>query len=390
VRPALPAGGALVVVLALTGASEARQPVAAPARAAWTASPVAIDESSLDPLEREALAHCGTGEAGLRDVARALLARKLAGEPLPELGGIEQAQKAAGEPHPWARAWAAHAASLSAGPTLEKLDAWVGAPVALRRCGVASGVSADGSRTLVVVAVEALADLAPLPTRARTGQWLTVEAHLRAPVVAASVVVLDAGGGTRIVPSWREGSTLRARFAPERPGELALQVLADVTGGPRPVLEATVFVDVDPPAAMDEQPAPGEATPEGPDDARLTRMLDGARASVGLPPLARDARLDAIARSHAARMAATHDLAHDAGDGDPLERLRAAGLEPRDTGENVAHASSVDLAHRALWASPSHRMNLLGRAFDRVGVGVARDERGQAWVVETFAGGLRP
>jgi uncharacterized protein YkwD len=59
------------------------------------------------------------------------------------------------------------------------------------------------------------------------------------------------------------------------------------------------------------------------------------------------------------------------------------------TGENVAHATTVALAHRALWASPSHRANLLRREFESVGVAVARDDRGDAWVVETFAGGLR-
>ena len=382
------AGGLLAITLATTGAADARDPL--PAWASWTASPVAIDESSLDPLEREALAHCGMGEAGLRDVARALVARKMAGEPLPDLDGIAQAQRAAGEPHPWPRAWAAHAASLGVAPPMAKFDAWIGAPSSMRRCGVASGRGDDGSRSLVVVVVDALADLSPLPACARTGQWVTVEAHLRVPAVAASVIVLDTGGATRTVPSWREGSTIRARFAPEGPGELALQVVADVSGGPRPVLEATVFVDVDPPADAEPKAAPGEGAPEGPDEQRLGRMLDGARASVGLPPLPRDSRLDEIARAHARRMAASHELAHDVGDGDPFERLRAAGLDAHQAGENVAHASSLALAHRAVWASPSHRMNLLGRAFDRVGIGVARDERGEAWVVETFAGALRP
>ena len=32
---------------------------------------------------------------------------------------------------------------------------------------------------------------------------------------------------------------------------------------------------------------------------------------------------------------------------------------------------------------------MLRRDFDRVGVAAARDERGEAWVVETFASGLR-
>ena len=118
-------------------------------------------------------------------------------------------------------------------------------------------------------------------------------------------------------------------------------------------------------------------------------MVAAARATAGLAPLGRDARLDAVARAHARRMATAHELAHDAGDGDPLERLRNAGLDPRDAGENVAHAATVPLAHRALWASPSHRANLLGRGYDRLGVAVVRDEHGDVWAVETFAGRLR-
>ncbi|HEY6459592.1 MAG TPA: CAP domain-containing protein, partial [Polyangiaceae bacterium] len=84
---------------------------------------------------------------------------------------------------------------------------------------------------------------------------------------------------------------------------------------------------------------------------------------------------------HAERMAATRTLAHDAGDGDPLERLRVAGIALRAAGENVAHAGTVSLAHRALWGSPSHRANVLG-SYARLGVGVVRDANGDAWVVE--------
>ncbi len=88
-------------------------------------------------------------------------------------------------------------------------------------------------------------------------------------------------------------------------------------------------------------------------------------------------------------MAAARALAHDAGDGDPSERMQFAGVTAGTSGENVAHAATVALAHRALWASPSHRANLLRREFEDVGVAVVRDDRGDAWVVETFAGNLR-
>lgn len=229
-------------------------------RAAWTASPVALDPAGLEPVEREALARCGAGEAGLRGTARAILARKLRGEPMPELDAIAAAQRDAGEPHPWPRAWAAIGREL--GPSvIAKLDSWLASghdDPRFRRCGVALGAAPDGRRALVVVAVDALADLAPLPVFARTGQWMTVEATMRVAARGARVVVLGPSGAPRTLLSSFDGRMLRASFAPDRPGEFAVQVIADLAGGPRPVLEATVFADVAPPTRDDPRPAPGE------------------------------------------------------------------------------------------------------------------------------------
>jgi uncharacterized protein YkwD len=65
--------------------------------------------------------------------------------------------------------------------------------------------------------------------------------------------------------------------------------------------------------------------------------------------------------------------------------VQAAELSILATGENVAHAIDVTRAHRALWASPSHRENLLQPRFDRVGIGIALDADGSIWVCEVFA-----
>jgi uncharacterized protein YkwD len=354
---------------------------------AWSASPAPIDESRLDPLERAALARCGAAEAGLREAALVLVARKARGLPAAELDGVAFAQRAAGEPHPWPRVWVASAVALDASAALPRLDAWLSAsPGVSRRCGVASGAAPDGARVLVVVAVDALADLAPLPTRARTGQWLVVEARLRVAARGGQVLVLGPSGVPRAALTSFDGANLRARFAPEGPGEHTVQVVADVEGGPRPVLEASVFADAEPPSRQVERPAPGEdACSAGAAD-RLACMLQAARADAGLAPLARDTRLDDVAMAHAMLMASRHELAHDASDGDPLERMRRAGLDPRDAAENVAHAATTVLAHRAQWWSASHRANMLRPAIDHFGVAVARDERGDAWVVELFAG----
>ncbi len=357
---------------------------------AWTASPVAVDPASLLPIEREALAVCGAAEAGLRDTARVLLGRRLRGIPLPEADEVAALQRAAGEPHPWARTWMASGRTLDHDAALKSLGTWLGAVStrpALRRCGAAYGEGSDGTGALVVVAVEALADLTPLPTQARPGEWLTLEVRMRVPAHGAEVLLLGPSGSPRSLPVSFAGGVLRGRFVAERPGAFALQVVADVTGGPRPVLEAMVFAGVDPSDGKATAVAPGEAAAAaGADDADgLSSMIAAARASEGVPPLARDRRLDALARDHAARMARTQRLAHDAGDGDPLDRLRAAGIDVAYAGENVAQAATLALAHRATWASPSHRANLLRARFGRVGVGVVRGDRGEVWITETFA-----
>jgi uncharacterized protein YkwD len=74
------------------------------------------------------------------------------------------------------------------------------------------------------------------------------------------------------------------------------------------------------------------------------------------------------------------------GDGDPHARVLAAGLNPRATGENVAAASTLGHAHRALWASPSHRGNILEKRFANMGVGVVKGPDGRVWVAEIFTG----
>jgi uncharacterized protein YkwD len=79
-------------------------------------------------------------------------------------------------------------------------------------------------------------------------------------------------------------------------------------------------------------------------------------------------------------------VGHDVGGGDPAARIKAAGIKAHLAGENVASAGSLEHAHRALWASPSHRGNLLLDKFTRVGVAVVRAPDGMVWVTEMFSG----
>ncbi|MEJ7731982.1 MAG: CAP domain-containing protein [Polyangiaceae bacterium] len=103
-------------------------------------------------------------------------------------------------------------------------------------------------------------------------------------------------------------------------------------------------------------------------------------------PLARDVELDKLALVHSEEMRRTKVVGHDVGGGDPRARIEAAGIKARIAGENVASASTLEGAHRALWSSPSHRGNLLGDRWTRVGVAVVRGTDGFVWVTELFAG----
>ncbi|HXX70055.1 MAG TPA: CAP domain-containing protein [Polyangiaceae bacterium] len=360
--------------------------------AAAASSPVPVDEAQLGTLERAALRRCGAADAGLQSTARWIAARKLGGSAMPELDEIAFAQRASGEPHPWARAWAASARGMSDPTALQRLEEWLATESAgpQRRCGAAAGRGEGDLRVLVVVVVDAVADLVvPVPTRVRMGQWVTLEARLRAPARGGRVLVLGPSGVPRSLLTSFDGETLRARFSPDRRGEFAVQVLADLRDGPRPVLETSVFAETQPPASPPDAVAPGEELAQArADDDVLGGMLQAARASAGAHALAGDERLRELATQHAWRMARARRLGHDVGDGDPINRLRAVGLEPRDVGENVAHAPSVALAHRAMWCSPSHRSNMLRSDFDRFGAAAVRDERGDVWAVELFTSGL--
>jgi uncharacterized protein YkwD len=189
------------------------------------------------------------------------------------------------------------------------------------------------------------------------------------------------------VPTSFDGRKVRARFHADRPGPFLVQLLANVAGGPRPLLEATTYADVRPPASYFDEAAPGErvVTLDMDPPESLLAMLNAARESEGSRALRRDSMLDEIARNHAEAMRKLGRIAHDAGDGDPQARVLAAGVDAMWTGENVAHAPDVTLAHRALWRSPSHRENLLQSRFDRVGIGISRDADGYVWVCEVFA-----
>jgi uncharacterized protein YkwD len=346
--------------------------------------------ASVPPALQPFFDLCERGDAGLSRVAERFARRQSEGSAPLDVSEISFALRAEGSPYVWPRAWTLEGGDLTAPGAAQRMQGWLQGfrDGGQRRCGIAL-VSAGDRSVLAAVAADALADLEPLPVRVRSGNWVDVEARLLVPTSSAKLIVLGPSGAPYAVPTAFDGQRVRARFRADRPGAFLVQLLANVAGGPRPVLEANVYADVSPPTSFFTDAAPGEPKEPLPADAdrgaALLRMVNQARATEQSPPLVRDPALDALAQAHAEAMRRTRRIAHDAGDGDPKTRVEAANLDILAAGENVAHALDVARAHRALWASPSHRENLLEPRFDRIGIGMALDSDGSIWVCEVFA-----
>lgn len=346
---------------------------------------------------------CGVGDSALHQVAE-LAAEEHArtGHPM-ELERVSFELRRAGAPYVMPRMWAAEATFEAMELMASSVRAWARAqtPLGTRRCGVgvstahagagvagagAAGNAEDATLRFNVVAVDVLADLGPLPTEVDVGTRLDVHAALSGAPTAASVIVLPPTGAPFTIASELDQGRLSARFAPSAAGNWLVQIMATHVGGPRPVATAWVSVGSAPPQSHDSSPVPGEAAfdPDlAPSDA-LFSLLNAARQEHGLAPLARNPTLDRVARAHSRAMRAKGHVSHDTGDGDPARRVEAAGLRPQATGENVALAATVTRLHRVLWASPSHRENMLLRRWDDAGVAVLENEDGALLATEIF------
>jgi uncharacterized protein YkwD len=334
---------------------------------------------------------CDAGDLALEGVAARLARRAADGLAPPTSAELAFTLRAHGSPHVWPRGW-----TLSNDDPRQaraRLARFITSVVTEghRFCGIAS-LQASGRDVHAAVVVDVLAELEPIPTRVRSGRWIEVRARLLVPATDPFIVVLGPRGRPRRVPSSHREGRVTGRFAADQPGHWVVQVVSTLESGPRPVLEAIVAVDEDPPPAYVASPAPGESSVPrtATDTEALVALLAAARAEEGLGPLTVDPRLQAVAGEHAEHMQRSGRLSHDAGAGGPLERLARAGLDGIPAGENVAHAPDALRAHRALWSSPSHRGNILDPRFDSVGIGVARDPDGSIWVCQLFAKSGRP
>jgi hypothetical protein len=119
-------------------------------------------------------------------------------------------------------------------------------------------------------------------------------------------------------------------------------------------------------------------------DAATSRSLvNSARSAAGLPGLADDSRLDAMATAQAQRMADRDAIYHNPNLSSDAD---AAGVNWQWIGENVGVGPDVQSIHNGFMASPGHHENIVYRDYDVIGTGAAVGKDGSIFIAQVYAG----
>lgn len=120
---------------------------------------------------------------------------------------------------------------------------------------------------------------------------------------------------------------------------------------------------------------------------QLLELVNAERRAVGVAPLSMDPGIARVARLKSEDMVRLGYFAHQSPTyGSPFAMMRQFGIDFRLAGENLAHAASIESAHRALMNSPGHRANILNPRFTQVGIGVATGSTFGLKITQMFVG----
>ncbi|SEL01058.1 CAP domain-containing protein [Nonomuraea pusilla] len=120
----------------------------------------------------------------------------------------------------------------------------------------------------------------------------------------------------------------------------------------------------------------------------VVRLTNEERAKGGCKPLKHDPRLREAAYGHSADMAARGYFDHTSQDGrDVMDRIRAAGFTGGSAwAENIAMGQPTPAAVVKGWmTSTGHRANIMNCSYTLIGVGAAKDAKGQIYWTQDFA-----
>ena len=121
------------------------------------------------------------------------------------------------------------------------------------------------------------------------------------------------------------------------------------------------------------------------DEEEMFEEINEMREEEGVAPLRRNPGLDLAARTHSEDMAANQMLDHvSPRTGDPIARVRAAGVQAARVTENIALRPDAEAALASILASPPHRAQLLSGNVTDIGIGIVSSPRG-VYVTQVLA-----
>jgi uncharacterized protein YkwD len=377
----------------VAAASETAAPIAtfvpggpAATRYAATAAAAAVVPPSADPLRSAILAEARATarrlgrpapEPDVRlDAAMTDLARAIHGDELPAADAVDFLLAHYGliEPSP----------HISQGRTSGFGDAEIVSHArseleallregSMRRIGVGVDRAGDSVYTVIATQERHVELLAPVPRRLPAGGRTRLAFKIDPGYLNVGFAITAPDGRVREEPPSPQATRLAGEFACGPDGRYQVEVVATNASGPTVLANFPIFCGV---AAPTASPGPagvraGNEPPEAAERA-LVELVNRDRHRAGLPPLAVDPKLAAIARAHSRDMADEGFVGHvSPRTGAAPDRVRRAGLTRTLVLENVARAYGADEAEAGFLASPGHRGNILHLRARRIGVGIA-------------------
>lgn len=261
--------------------------------------------------------------------------------------------------------------------------------------GEAFTVGPRPERIVAVVTSRGGLFLDAVPRQVAPGAPVAISGSLPRGARDPRVVALFPGGAWVEADGHVRGERFTARLEPPRGergrGPLLVELLATLSHGPTPLAQLELVVGAPLPERFEGYWSDDESAirTDAAAERRALDLLARDRARHGLPPLALDARLSAIARDHGRDMRDAGFFGHvSPTTGGVADRLARAGYQATSFAENIAANGSLHDAQAGLYYSLGHRKNILGPDFTHVGLGVVpRDSHGKRqWLVtQVFA-----
>jgi uncharacterized protein YkwD len=123
----------------------------------------------------------------------------------------------------------------------------------------------------------------------------------------------------------------------------------------------------------------------------ILELTNKEREKEKLPPLEPDPLLFKAARAHSANMAKQDKMEHILDDKNPGQRVEDAGYKWMNVGENIAATDNEPAtAIVKLWMdSKLHKANILNKDFRHIGIGIAKNDKGETYYTQVFASPLK-